>query len=89
MSLQLIGLGAGRTGTLSLHTAIEQIGYGPCHHMEHVLHHMDMQAPLWNAAIAGDADWSAIYQGFSSPVDWPLPTFIVSCTRLIPMRSFY
>lgn len=75
MTMQLIGLGVGRTGTLSLQTAIEQLGLGPCHHMEYVLHHMDEQVPLWNAAIAGKADWPAIYKGFNSACDWPTAGF--------------
>ncbi|MBT3459427.1 MAG: sulfotransferase family protein, partial [Halieaceae bacterium] len=34
MSLKIIGAGLGRTGTLSLKTALEQLGYAPCHHMQ-------------------------------------------------------
>ncbi|GJJ09201.1 hypothetical protein Clacol_003423 [Clathrus columnatus] len=30
--LKVIGLGLGRTGTLSLSTALEILGFGPCHH---------------------------------------------------------
>ncbi|MGE3969279.1 MAG: sulfotransferase, partial [Dongiaceae bacterium] len=33
MSLAVIGAGLGRTGTLSLKQALEQLGFGPCHHM--------------------------------------------------------
>jgi hypothetical protein len=36
--MQLIGTGVGRTGTYSLKLAINQLGLGPCHHMEEVLH---------------------------------------------------
>lgn len=32
MALQIIGAGFGRTGTLSLKTALEQLGF-PCYHM--------------------------------------------------------
>ena len=33
MSLKIIGTGMSRTGTLSTKTALETLGYGPCHHM--------------------------------------------------------
>ena len=33
MALQIIGAGFGRTGTLSLKLALEQLGFGPCCHM--------------------------------------------------------
>jgi hypothetical protein len=37
MVLQVIGSGFGRTGTMSLKQALEQLAFGPCHHMEEVL----------------------------------------------------
>ena len=33
MALEIIGAGFGRTGTYSLKLALEQLGFGPCHHM--------------------------------------------------------
>ena len=41
MSLKVIGAGLGRTGTLSLKVALEQIGFGPCYHMAEVLMALD------------------------------------------------
>ena len=35
--LKVIGAGHGRTGAYSLKLALEQLGLGPCHHMEKVL----------------------------------------------------
>lgn len=37
MSLQVIGIGFGRTGTLSLKQALETLGFGPCYHMTELL----------------------------------------------------
>lgn len=37
MALSVIGAGFGRTGTMSIKMALEQLGLGPCHHMEEVL----------------------------------------------------
>jgi hypothetical protein len=70
MSLKLIGAGYGRTGTLSLKLALEQIGYGPCHHMTEVLLAPE-SARLWMRAASGDPVWNDIYKGFTSTVDFP------------------
>lgn len=43
MTMQVIGVGVGRTGTYSLKLAINQLGFGPCHHMEEVLHNLPVQ----------------------------------------------
>jgi len=37
MGLKVIGAGFGRTGTRSLKTALEELGFGRCYHMEEVL----------------------------------------------------
>ena len=37
MTLKVIGAGFGRTGTNSLKLALEQLGFGPCHHMFEVI----------------------------------------------------
>ena len=69
--LQIIGSGFGRTGTLSLKKALEQLGFGPCHHMEEVFGHPE-QVPYWQAVAAGTpVDWSEVFAGYRSQVDWP------------------
>jgi len=75
MALEVIGAGFGRTGTMSLKLALEQIGFGPCHHMIEVIHNGEAQTPLWNDALAGKPDYAAIYDGYSSAVDWPTAAF--------------
>ena len=71
MSLSVIGAGFGRTGTMSLKLALEQLGLGPCHHMAE-LHKHPRQVPAWQAAAAGEAvDWDAVLAGYKSTVDWP------------------
>ena len=37
MGLKVIGAGFGRSGTRSLKTALEGLGFGRCYHMEEVL----------------------------------------------------
>ena len=36
MTLDIIGPGFGRTGTMSCKAAVEQLGFGPCYHMSEV-----------------------------------------------------
>jgi hypothetical protein len=71
MTLSVIGAGFGRTGTLSLKAALEQLGFGPCHHMMEVFMHPE-QAPIWSAAARGEAvDWDALLAGYNATIDWP------------------
>jgi hypothetical protein len=75
MSLEVIGVGVGRTGTLSLKAALERLGLGPCFHGRHVLDHPD-RLPMWQAAAAGEpVDWEAVFAGYASSVDWPGAAF--------------
>lgn len=75
MTLKAISAGYGRTGTMSLKLALEQLGFGPCHHMIEVIENGEAQVPLWNDALAGKPDFDAIYKGYSSAVDWPSAAF--------------
>ncbi len=53
MSLEVIGAGFGRTGTMSLKTALEQLGYGPCYHMVELLEHPE-HVERWEATVRGE-----------------------------------
>ncbi|MBI2717464.1 MAG: hypothetical protein HY245_11925 [Rhizobiales bacterium] len=75
MTLNVIGAGVGRTGTMSLKLALEQLGFGPCHHMEEVIKNPPLHVPLWVAAVQGKPDWKAAFQGYNSAVDWPTAAF--------------
>jgi hypothetical protein len=70
MALKVIGSGLGRTGTMSLKLALEQLGLGPCHHMVEVFMH-PQSVPLWVAAGKGQPDWDAIFDGYQAMVDYP------------------
>jgi hypothetical protein len=74
MTLKVIGSGLGRTGTLSLKGALEQLGFGPCHHMAEVFAN-PQSVPWWIEAVHGKADWDKIYAGFESTVDYPGAAF--------------
>ncbi len=88
MTLSVIGVGVGRTGTYSLKLALNEIGVGPCHHMEEVLLNMPVQLPLWSAAVSGNTDWPKIYAGYNSAVDWPTARFYQDLASEFPEAKF-
>jgi hypothetical protein len=75
MSLEVIGAGFGRTGTMSLKVALEILGFGPCYHMSEVFAHPE-HVELWRAAAQGKpVDWEQVFGGYRATVDWPACTF--------------
>ena len=69
--MKVIGAGFGRTGTSSLKAALEQLGFGPCHHMEELFAHHE-QIPRWLAVAEGaPPDWDMLFAGYNSAVDFP------------------
>jgi hypothetical protein len=73
--MQVIGAGFGRTGTMSLKGALEQLGFGPSFHMIDVARQPEL-LPQWQAAVEGEAvDWRQVFDGWESTVDWPACTF--------------
>jgi sulfotransferase family protein len=71
MSLKVIGAGFGRTGTLSLKLALEQLGFAPCYHMIETGQRPEHDA-LWLAIARGESDdWRLILEGYAACVDWP------------------
>jgi len=83
MALHVIGAGLGRTGTLSLKLALEQLGLGPCFHMAELL--IDpKRVPLWLAAADGKPDWDAVFAGYSSTTDYPACLYWRELTAAYP-----
>ncbi|MGI5224579.1 sulfotransferase family protein [Actinoallomurus sp. CA-142502] len=69
--LDVIGVGFGRTGTLSLKSALERLGFGPCHHMTELLQNAE-QISQWERVVREEnPDWDAVYRGYRATVDWP------------------
>lgn len=68
--MEVIGVGFGRTGTLSLKAALEQLGFGPCYHMANVLLDHPEHARSWDAAARGERiDWDQLLGGYRATVD--------------------
>ena len=75
MSLELIGAGFGRTGTLSLKGALESLGLSPCHHMMEVFSHPETADGWYDAAVGREVDWHELLAGYRASVDWPSCAF--------------
>jgi hypothetical protein len=71
MTLKIIGAGFGRTGTLSLKFALEQLGFAPCYHMMEVWRGSG-DSDKWEAIANGATpDWNDVFAGYPATVDWP------------------
>jgi Sulfotransferase domain len=82
--MQVIGAGFGRTGTMSLKGALEQIGFGPSFHMIDVARQPEL-LPQWQAAVDGEpVDWTRVFDGWESTVDWPACTFWEEIWQVFP-----
>jgi hypothetical protein len=75
MTLEVIGAGFGRTGTMSLKVALEDLGFGPCYHMIELFEHPE-HLELWEAASQGKpVDWEELFSGYRATTDWPACSF--------------
>jgi len=76
MSLQIIGAGFGRTGTMSTYTALKELGY-PCYHMAEVImnkenkHHIDFWKKVANEPEGKQQQWETVFAKYTAMVDNP------------------
>jgi hypothetical protein len=84
VTLEVIGAGFGRTGTMSLKVALEELGFGPCYHMIEVFEHPE-HVSLWEAATRGEPpDWEKIFGSYQAAVDWPTTAFYKELMKVYP-----
>ena len=84
MPLSVIGSGFGRTGTLSLKVALEQLGLGPCYHMLEVFEHPE-HIKFWAAAASGEAvDWDDVFTPYAAAVDNPASSYFAELADHYP-----
>jgi hypothetical protein len=70
-TIKLIGAGFPRTGTTTLKSSLEILGFNKCYHMKELLVKPD-QLPLWlRLENTGTTDWDKLYDGFEATVDFP------------------
>ncbi|EIE78208.1 hypothetical protein RO3G_02912 [Rhizopus delemar RA 99-880] len=74
--LQVIGAGFGRTGTDSLHEALNILGYNT-HHMSCIFKNENLDFETFKEAHRNPEaiDWDKPYDGFDAAVDWPTCNF--------------
>jgi Sulfotransferase domain len=70
--MRVIGAGFGRTGTLSLKRALEDLGFGPTYHMQEVMRRPSHIGRWLRYARSGEVDWDELFSGFRSAVDYPV-----------------
>jgi hypothetical protein len=76
MTLQVIGAGFGRTGTLSTYMALNQLGF-PCYHMYEVLenkankHHLGFWRKVANSSPGTTHCWEDVFGKYTAAVDNP------------------
>jgi Sulfotransferase domain len=84
MTIQVIGAGLGRTGTLSLKLALERLLGGPCHHMVELFNH-PQQVQGWERALDGrTVDWDALLADYRAVVDWTAAAFLPELSAAYP-----
>jgi Sulfotransferase domain len=82
--VKVIGAGFGRTGTLSLKLALEQLGFAPCYHMFEVVGRPERLQEWLDLADGGERDWSGTFSGYQAAVDWPASAFWRELTDTYP-----
>lgn len=82
--MEIIGAGFGRTGTMSLQAALEELGYQPCYHMKDVLTHPD-HIQFWQRAAGGEeVDWADFFREYKAGLDYPLAGFYKEILATFP-----
>ncbi len=75
MALKVIGAGFGRTGTLSLKVALEELGFGKCYHFTEAMGKLP-HLKVWHQASLGQSvDWDGLFSGYQAAIDWPACAF--------------
>ena len=76
MALQVLGSGMGRTGTMSLKLALEQLGFGKTYHMFELFQHPENVTYFKQAERGEDVEWPALFGNeYQSAVDYPIARY--------------
>ena len=84
MTLKVIGVGPGRTGTVSMMIALNQLGYAPCHHMQACLGSSEQSKWFLEAARGEQMDWQKVFDGYEAAVDWPAAAYYKELIEAFP-----
>ncbi len=84
MGIKVVGAGLGRTGTLSLKTALETLLGEPTYHMMEVFSRPEDVA-IWRRAAAGELPvWGEFFADYGAVVDWPAAAFYTEIAEAFP-----
>ena len=84
--MKVIGAGFGRTGTLSLRSALSRLLNGPCYHMANIVQD-PTQLEHWHAWAEHphvSPNWEAILAGYQAGVDAPICFFVEELIQRYP-----
>jgi hypothetical protein len=90
VALQVIGAGFGRTGTLTMQAALEQLGFAPCYHYVEVIERRpgrnDGHLRAWVDLARGRRamDWRWLFASYRAVVDFPMCTFYPELLEAFP-----
>ena len=85
--LQVIGVGFGRTGTLSLKRALELLGVGRCYHFIEMTR--SGHVGRWLRVARGEApDWTSLFSGYGATTDWPAAHYYRELAAAFPDARF-
>jgi len=90
VALRVIGAGFGRTGTLSLQAALEQLGFAPCYHYVEVVERRpgrnDGHLRAWVDFAKGRRamDWRWLFASYQAVVDFPMAGFTAELLEAFP-----
>lgn len=83
--LKLVNAGLGRTGTSSLRTALERLGFGPCYDMSEIIGD-ETRLTQWER-IVGDRrrpDWKAVFDGYAAATGGPCAIYYRQIVQAFP-----
>lgn len=69
--VKLINLSLGRTGTMSLKQALEDLGFNKCYHFSDILFSHPEHTEIWEALARGEEiDWESLFEGYQATTYW-------------------
>jgi hypothetical protein len=87
MPLKVIGAGFGRTGTLSLKTALEKLGFGKCYHMVEILKKLRHMRHWAEIMQGGKAEWETLFKDYQAALDWPVAAYYKDLMTTYPQAK--
>ncbi len=68
--IKVLNLSLGRTGTMSLKQALEDLGFNKCYHFSDMFIHPE-HTDIWKSYAQGKpVDWEALFEGYQAGLYW-------------------